>query len=65
MQNEIYRLFINIKYVYCTHMYDFKKKIRKIMVVSKMNHYTKMKKKKNAWLYYDKRMSPWISISKN
>lgn len=34
-------------------MYDFKKKIRKIMVskmvVSKMNHYTKMeKKKKNA-----------------
>lgn len=28
-------------------MYDFKKKIRKIMVVSKMNHYTKMKKKKN------------------
>lgn len=46
-------------------MYDFKKKIRKIMVVSKMNHYTKMKKKKNAWLYYDKRMSPWISISKN
>lgn len=27
-------------------MYDFKKKIRKIMVVSKMNHYTKMKKKR-------------------
>lgn len=32
-------------------MYDFKKKIRKIMVVSKMNHYTKMKKKKRMLDY--------------